>query len=443
MAFSLRAAAFFLLGAVLIIIFPSKLMLWGWIFICAAIYTIDFTAAVSPRTFTVERSVSSPIRADEMTSSCVSVTNPNRRGVRAEVRDAWPPSLSPTPGRHRTTLAAGEKVTLTTQLTPSRRGMRVADYVTIRVWGPLGFVARQVSFSVPVSLEVLPEFRARQLIPSRLARLQDIEGASMVIVRGPGTEFDSLRNYVRGDDPRDIDWRASARSNELVVRTWRPERDRHVVIVLDTGRASAILLGAPDATEHDSLDLGVAPRLDAGIEATLLLEAIADRAGDNVHFIALDRKVRARVSGIRGPELMSSTAHSLVGITPDLLPLDWSLVASEIRKTVRHRSLIVLVTEIPPAGTDMEFSEAVSMLAAQHRVVIASASDPSLPRLLDDRSTVADAYISAAASSLSHEIADGQQEAQRAGAIPVAQDAGLLAARLTDRYLDLKRDGLF
>ena len=99
-------------------------------------------------------------------------------------------------------------------------------------------------------------------------------------IRGAGTEFDSLRDYVRGDDVRSIDWRATARRQNVVVRTWRPERDRRVVIVLDTSRTSAARIGDE-------------PRLDTGIEASLLLSVLAERGGDRVDFLAFDRRVRA------------------------------------------------------------------------------------------------------------------------------------------------------
>src|SRR5699024_10930401 len=88
-------------------------------------------------------------------------------------------------------------------------------------------------------LRVLPEFKSRQHLPSRLAKLRDLDGQTSLLVRGEGTEFDSLREYVDGDDVRSLDWRASARRQELVVRTWRPERDRRVLIVLDPSRLAA------------------------------------------------------------------------------------------------------------------------------------------------------------------------------------------------------------
>jgi uncharacterized protein (DUF58 family) len=108
------------------------------------------------------------------------------------------------------------------------------------------------------------------------------------MIRGQGTEFDSLREYVRGDDVRSIDWRATARRQDVVVRTWRPERDRRVVIVIDSGRTAA-------AASRTRL------RLDTAFESSLLLAALASRAGDRVDLVVYDRRVRGRVQGATGP----------------------------------------------------------------------------------------------------------------------------------------------
>src|SRR5690606_31774896 len=91
----------------------------------------------------------------------------------------------------------------------------------------------------PWTVRTLPEFPSRRLLPEKLARLRVIEGMVVTRGRGQGSEFDSLREYVTGDDPRGIDWRASARREHLVSKQWRPERDRRVLCVIDTGRTSA------------------------------------------------------------------------------------------------------------------------------------------------------------------------------------------------------------
>jgi hypothetical protein len=154
--------------------------------------------------------------------------------VRGVVRDAWPPSPGATGDRAALDVGPGDQQLIEVSLRPTRRGDRPADRVTVRSIGPLGLAGRQGSHSVPWTLRVLPPFRSRRH-PSRMARLRELDGRTALMVRGQGTEFDSLREYVGGDDVRSIDWRATARASDVMVRTWRPERDRRVLIVLDTG----------------------------------------------------------------------------------------------------------------------------------------------------------------------------------------------------------------
>ena len=97
------------------------------------------------------------------------------------------------------------------QLTPWRRGDRRAEQVTIRSTGPLGLWSRQATLAAPGRLRVLPPFHSRVHLPSRLTRLRELDGRTPLLIRGQGTEFDSIREYVRGDDVRSIDWRATAR----------------------------------------------------------------------------------------------------------------------------------------------------------------------------------------------------------------------------------------
>ncbi|WP_026460055.1 DUF58 domain-containing protein [Schaalia suimastitidis] len=443
MALSWRAAALAAVGVIPLVFIPTHALAWGWLFLVLVVCALDLYLALSPRLLRVEREVTETLRADEHTESIVTITNPTKRGIRLHIRDAWPPSTHPTPAHHHALLPGGDTVRVVTTLTPQRRGTRAADRVTLRVWGPLGVAARQISLVAPLKISVLPEFRARRLLPSRLARLHELEGSTATVLRGPGTEFDSLREYVRGDDPRDIDWRASARTPELVVRTWRPERDRHVVIVLDAGRSGALLLGAPRdvAEDANALDLGAAPRIDAGIEAALLLGALADRAGDQVHFLAIDREVRARVSGIRGPGLLQQCASSLVDVSASLQPIDWKLVVAEVGRTVRHAACVVLLTELPPAGTDPELSEAVQILLRSHTVIVASAQDPTVTALAQGRDGSGDVFSAASAASVLRETAHGAQDLRRQGAVVADVDAGRLAARLSDLYIELKKAG--
>ncbi len=234
----------------------------------------DYALAAPVRPLRFTRSGDTSVRLGDAAEVQLTVTNTSRRRLRAQLRDAWPPSSWPAgseqaASRHTLTVPPGEQRRLTTVLRPTRRGDRGAERITVRSYGPLGLAARQGHHRVPWTVRVLPPFTSRKHLPSRLARLRELDGRTSVLTRGEGTEFDSLRAYVPGDDTRSIDWRATARQSAVAVRTWRPERDRHILIVLDTGRTSAGRVGD-------------VPRLDAAMDATLLLTALATRAGDRV-----------------------------------------------------------------------------------------------------------------------------------------------------------------
>ena len=168
------------------------------------------------------------------------------------------------------------------------------------LWSPAGDARRAGAHpgAAAVPLPQAPAVAARP--PARARR------AHAAVIRGQGTEFDSIREYVRGDDVRSIDWRATARHSDpevpgsmrLMVRTWRPERDRRVVIVVDTVRTAAARI----ADE---------PRLDTAFEASLLLAALASHAGDRVDFLVWDRRVRGRVQGASGAELLARMVDTM------------------------------------------------------------------------------------------------------------------------------------
>jgi uncharacterized protein (DUF58 family) len=428
MALTWRAVALAGLGVVAVLVVPSYGTVLLWALVVVALCVLDVVLAASPRQVAVERRVPGSVRLTGRTSSQLVVTNLTRRRLRAVVRDAWAPSAGAQGNRHGVDLPPGESARLVTVLVPTRRGDRAAGGVTIRSAGPLGLAARQVTLDVPGRLRVLPEFASRRHLPSRLARLREMDGRSAVQVRGEGTEFDSLREYVIGDDVRSIDWRASARRADMVVRTWRPERDRRVLIVLDTARTSAARIGDE-------------PRLDASIEAALLLSALAGRAGDRVELVAYDRGVRARVAGAAGPRLMPALADALAPVQPALLETDWPGLVGTVHERLSQRALVVLLTTLDPAAVETGLLPVVGQLTAKHQVVVASVADPELAELRQARGSSTEVYDAAAAARTELERTAVRTVLSQRGVEVVEGLPEDLAPRLADTYLALKAAG--
>lgn len=425
-----RLALGALFGAVVVgLLIPSVVGVLAVLGILVAAALLDARAAGSVRTLRFERTGDSSVRLGTSAQVSLRVTNPGSRRVRGWLRDAWVPSAGVHADRVPLDLHAGQSRVVTTTLTPTRRGDRHPDRVTVRSLGPIGLAGRQGGHRVPWRLRALPPFESRRHLPARLARLRELDGRTALMVRGAGTEFDSLREYVVGDDTRSIDWRATARSTEVVVRTWRPERDRHVLIVLDTGRTSAGRVGD-------------APKLDASMDAALLLAAVAGRAGDRVDLLAYDRAVRADLERPSPAELLPRMVDALATVQPELLETDHrGLVAEVVRRAGRH-SLVVLLTDLDSASVGDGLVPALPTLLHRHTLLVASVHDPELTRLTAARFGAAEVYGAAAAEQdrrLRAEMAERLRR-RRVHIVDAAPDE--LAPQVADAYLDLKARGV-
>ena len=428
MALTGRAALAALAGAALILAFRASALIIAVNAVLVAAIGADVVLAAPVRALRFTRSGDVRCLLGERAAVGLAVTNPSRRTLRAEIRDAWQPSAGALPAHVRVRIAAGGQAWLTTTLAPDRRGDKVAAVVTVRSIGPLGIAARQGKHPVPWTVRVLPPFRSRRHLPEKLSRLRQFDGQHRALRRGQGSEFDSLREYVIGDDVRSIDWRATARRGDVMVRTWRPERDRQILVMLDTGRTSAGRVG------------GV-PRLDAAMDATLLLTALASRAGDRVDMIAFDRRLRARVVGAPRSAVLSAVAQAMAGIEPELVETDAAALSSAALTTARHRCLIVLLTDLNPAAIEEGLLPRLPLLAARHEILVAAVADPALTEMASGRATAADIYDAAAAEQALAMRQRISSLLQRRGAHVVDAPPDRLPPALADTYLTLKATG--
>ena len=429
MAITGRVPPLLLLGLVAVLLRPDASTVWLWLLAVLALVGLDVLLAPSVGTVSVERLPVGRVRAGHETASTVSVENTGRRRASLLVRDAWQPTAGASGNRHRVRVNPGDRVLLATPLHPSRRGDLAALGVTVRSLGPLGLAARQRTLPAPGGVRVIPPFESRKHLPSRLARLRDLDGRSAVRVRGQGTEFDSLREYVRGDDVRSIDWRASARNRTVVVRTWQPERDRRVVIVLDTSRVSA---GRVEDV----------PRLDSAMEAALLLTTLAARAGDRVDVVAGDRRVRTRLRLAGARDATSRLEDAMATLHPEIAEADWTALAGAVQSFGRQRALVCLLTPLEPSAVEEGLLPVLPVLVAHHRVVLASVRDPELERMAGARHGLDEVYAAAAAEqTLARRRATADLlETLGVDVIDVPSDA--LPPALADHYLALKARGL-
>jgi uncharacterized protein (DUF58 family) len=431
-----RGVLLLVAGILVVVVSPRPgLALAVWLAVVVALLVLDRLLAAAPARVELSRDGARQTRLGETVEVSLTVLNTGRRTLRGLVRDAWVPSAGAQPYRHRIRVAPGQRQTVRTALRPTRRGDRPAALVTVRAYGPLGLAYRQTSrrtghrLTPPWAVKVLPPFSSRRFLPEKLSRLRQLDGAVAVRGRGQGTEFDSLREYTDGDDVRSIDWRATARRSMVVVRTWRPERDRRVVCVLDTGRTAAARV--------DDM-----PRLDAAMDAALLLAAVASKAGDRVDFLAADAAVRVTVEGARRDSILPRLVQAMAGLEPRLVESDYGLIVSEVLRRERKRCLVVLFTALEPAAIAEGLLPVLGQLTARHTVVLAAVGDPSVTAMAARRGDAAAVYEAAAAERALGERRRITAALHRRGVEVVDAPADVFASEVADAYLDLKAAGL-
>jgi uncharacterized protein (DUF58 family) len=428
MALTGRAAAAALLGALVVLGVRTWPALVAANAVLLAGIAADLMLAAGVRRLRITRSGDTRVLLGESARVAVTVHNPGPRPLRAQVRATWPPSARAEPGQAALTVPAGGQAAAAGTLTPDRRGDKLSAAVIVRSFGPLGLAARQGRHGAAWTVRVLPPFGSRRHLAEKLSQLRQLDGQHRSLLRGPGTEFDSLREYVIGDDVRSIDWRAAARRGDVMVRTWRPERDRRILIVLDTGRTSAGRVG------------GI-PRLDASMDATLLLTALAARAGDRVDLIAFDRRLRARVLGAPRSSVLASFTTAMAPLDAELTETDMAAMVSAVLTVARHRCLVVLLTDLNPAVIEEGLLPRLGPLVSRNLVMIAAVADPRVAEMAAARGDAARLYDAAAAENAQAQRRRISALLRRHGVSVIDAPPGRLPSALADAYLQLKSAG--
>jgi len=428
MAITGRAGAVALAGVLVVLAFGSWAAVLAVAVAIIAGIAADLALAAPTGPLRLSRSGDTSVRLGETAEVTLTIANPGRRVLRGLIRDAWPPSAGGEPRQSPLLVRGGGRATITTVLTPTRRGDRAAAGVTVRSRGPLGLAARQRRHIVPWAVRALPPFSSRRHLPEKLSRLRELDGMHRSLIRGQGSEFDSLREYVPGDDVRSIDWRGTARRQDVLVRTWRPERDRRILVVLDTGRTSAGRVCG-------------APRLDSSMDAALLLTALANRAGDRIDLLAFDQRLRARVVAAPRNGTLRAFASAMAALDAELVELDSAAMVAAILAHARQRCLVVLLTDLNPAALGEGLLPRLPLVVSRHVVVLGSVADPRLDELAAGRGEAGSVYAAAAAERARGGRSQLAARLRQQGVTVVDAPPDRLPPALADAYLDLKAAG--
>lgn len=253
-------------------------------------------------------------------------------------------------------------------LIPHLRGQNRFGEVSLRMGSWLGLWWFQERRLLSAEVKIYPDIQAVHGLDLLARRNRTAElGVRLSKLRGRGSDFDRLREYRQGDEPRHIDWKATARQRELISREYVVERNQNILIVIDCGRSMA---NSSDGVSH----------LDRCINAAILLAHVAIKQGDNVGLMAAGSRIERSLRPQRGSAAIQTLIRSLYDLEPKYEATDYPQMVEQLRMRFRKRSLVVFLTHAIDDLHLNSIARHVQQLRSPHLVLTAFLRDVPLQR---------------------------------------------------------------
>jgi uncharacterized protein (DUF58 family) len=316
--------------------------------------------------------------------------NKGKRAATVRVRERFPEPLGGvnTPLRE-VTIAAGARTREELNVMPAHRGKGRGGDIHIRIRGPLGLVWRQSKRVIPWDATVYPSLIGASIraLPTQATRRREA-GFRNIRRLGEGRVFETLKEWVPGDDTRTIDWKATARRGKVMARQYEDERRQQVLLVIDAGRQMT--------AESDGVS-----RLEAVINAALQLAHSVVEHDDNVGLMVFADEVQTFVAPARGRRALRAVLDGLASAEGRVVEPNYPAAFSQLASRNRKRALTVVFTDVIDRTASEALVAQVGSLRPRHLPLAVTLRDPALEALSTRRpASTQEAYERAAAEEL-------------------------------------------
>lgn len=358
-------------------------------------------------------------------------SNGGPRRARLQVREVRPDLLGGVqPPRAVTVPADGDKREALS-VVPLRRGREESGGFVVDSYGPMGLGRRRARIDLPWEVIVYPPLVSMRLRASVAeARRRREAGLKAIRELGEGRLFESLREWVPGDDIRHIDWKATARRRKVITRQYEAERRQQVLLVLDLGRLM-------------TADIGGVARLDYVVQAALELAYAAAQHDDDVGIMTFADGVQYFVAPQRGRAGVRQVLDVLAVVEPKLVEPDYPGAFRYLAARNRKRALTVFFTDVIDRFASDALVANVASLRPRHVPLAVTLRNPELDGVAALRpAETRDAFRKAAAEELLHAREEALGHMRRAGVLVIDVTPQRAAQAVVSKYIDLKRRGV-
>ncbi|VXB67537.1 Cell division protein DivIC (FtsB), stabilizes FtsL against RasP cleavage [Flavobacterium sp. 9AF] len=316
-------------------------------------------------------------------------------------------------------------------LRPTARGEYIFGNVNCYVSSPLRLVAKRYTFDKDEMVPTYPSYiQLRKYDLMAFSNQLFQYGLKKIRRIGHTMEFEQIKEYVQGDDIRTINWKATAKRNQLMVNQFQDEKSQNVYMVIDKGRVMKM--------PFNGLSL-----LDYAINATLVLSNVIIKKQDKAGMFAFSKKVENRVVAEKRQSQMQNIMESLYNIKTDFFESDYSRLYVDIKKHINHRSLIILYTNFETLDALHRQLPYLKGIAKNHLLVVVFFNNTELNDLIEKKAeTVQEIYDKVIAEKFAFEKRLIVNELRKYGIYSVLTQPENLTLDTINKYLEIKARGI-
>jgi uncharacterized protein (DUF58 family) len=415
---------------------------WGrpWLRLVALVYDlallalaiVDARRSQLPKGVRITREFSGRFAVGAETDVHINVQNAQPHAISLVIKDEYPPQMKLSGLREAHLLVDGQtSAALVYALTPPRRGRFEFGRIAVRFLSRLNLVWCETQVGEAVTVKVYPNMRrAREAELKALGARSLVSSHRKTSWRGEGREFESLRDYVCGDELRHISWSATARRGKLTTRQYQIERDQTILIAIDGGRLMTARI------EQET-------KLDSAVHAALALMSAAARAGDNAGLLVFGRKIKTFLPPGRGHEHMDAALEALYSVEPEMIEPSYSRAFEFIAANSKRRSLVILITDLVDEEGSKELLTSLRLLRPRHLPLVVTIADRDLRAVVSNAPDNAhDLFTQSVAEEIMYLRETALRLVESQGGLALDVTAAALAPAILEKYLQVKERGL-
>lgn len=438
--FALTPRAIGLLAAGLLLALPGffsprlgyGMLMWDALVLLAALY--DGRRLPTPGLITVGRAWSNAPALDSTTEIELAATQQGEIALDLRIVDDLPEAFVTAPVTHALQALPGVRAAMRYTVEPRMRGDVRAGAVFVRYTSGLRLVERWAVAPLEQTVRVYPALRPGEEQQIYLARSRQIDQQlRQQRQRGLGREFESLREYVEGDDLRSVCWTATARRGQLIARHFQVERSQAVWIVLDAGR---LLRGT---IEPENAGRVAHSKLDHACSTAVALAQLAMYSGDRVGLLVYGRGIQQRLLPGRGAAHLRNLVETLSQARAEANEADHLRATALLNRLQPRRSLILWITDLAETAMRPEVIDGATQLLHRHVLLFVAMAQPDVEAIAQDRPrSVAQMFRTSAAQELAGRRELLLARLREQGALTLDLDPRHLTAPVLNEYLRVK-----